>query len=86
MLPKAWAIARFLGAAVEDDGRRLVQQDNATFVLLSGETGRPEVRFTTERDASMDRQDIELMGLDHPIMVSYMARFRSLPTAGLASG
>ena len=74
-------IARFLGAAVEEDGKRLVQQDNTTFVLTNKETGQPEMQFTTERDASMDRQDIELLGLDHPLMVSYMTRFRNLPTA-----
>jgi len=72
-------IARFLGAAVEEDGKHLVQQDNTTFVLTNEETGQPEARFTTERDKSMDRQDIELLGLDHPVLVAYMTRYRNLP-------
>lgn len=76
-------IARFLGVAVEEDGKRLVPQDSTTFVLTNGETGQPEVRFTTERDVSMDRQDIELLGLDHPLMVSYLTRFRNLPTSDI---
>ena len=72
-------VARFLGAAVEEDGKRFVQQDNKTFVLSDAKTGQPESRFTTERDASMDRKDVELLGLDHPLVVSYMTRFRNLP-------
>jgi superfamily II DNA or RNA helicase len=73
-------IARFLAAAVQEDGKRLEQQGDSTFVVFGPDSTQPEVRFTTKRDASIDRQDIELLGLDHPLLVSYMTQFRNLPT------
>jgi superfamily II DNA or RNA helicase len=68
----------FLQGAVREDGKRIDESDGLLAVLAEG-SDRPEVRFTTNRDQSLTRSDVELLGLDHPLFASYMTRFRSLP-------
>ena len=71
-------LARFLRAAIQEDGKRIAESEGVLAVLADG-SDRPEVRFTTDRDQSLTRSDVELLGLDHPLVASYMTRFRSLP-------
>jgi len=72
-------LVRFLRTAVEEDGQQLQPiEDDVLTITADGET-RPALRFTMERDASLQREDVELMGLDHPLVVSYMQRYRDLP-------
>jgi hypothetical protein len=73
-------IVRFLRAALEEDGKRLVESEDGLLAVTDGENSRPEVRLTTVRDQSLTRSDVELLGLDHPLVVEYMARYRGLPT------
>ena len=40
--------------------------------------GQADLHFTIDRDASQEREDLELMGLDHPLVVSYLHRYRDL--------
>jgi len=47
-------------------------------VLAEG-SDRPEIRFTTNREQSLTRSDVELLGLDHPLLAAYMTRYRNLP-------
>jgi len=72
-------IVAFMRSAVEEDGKQFVQQDDTTYTVTTAGNGQPEVCFTTERDLSMQRQDLSLLGLDHPLLVSYMTRYRNLP-------
>lgn len=72
-------IVRFLRAALEEDGKRLVESGDGLLAVTDGESDRPEVRLATVRDQSLARSDVELLGLDHPLVVEYMARYRGLP-------
>jgi superfamily II DNA or RNA helicase len=76
-------IVAFLKAAVEEDGKQLAQRDDATFAVTNAGSVEPEVRFSTERDASIERKDVDLLGLDHPLLMSYMNRYRSLPSTDI---
>ncbi len=69
----------FLRSALEEDGKQLVEESKTTYAVTVPGNGQPEVRFTTERDVSIQRQDLNLLGLDHPLLVSYMNRYRNLP-------
>ena len=71
-------LVRFLRAGVEEDGKRLTEDAEGRLVVTSEGTNQPEIRFTTARDQSLTRTDVELLGLDHPIIVSYMNRYRNL--------
>lgn len=71
-------IIHFLRTAVEDDGRQLKEVDSEMLTVTGDGNGNPDIHFTTDRDVSLEREDLELMGLDHPLVVSYMNRYRDL--------
>jgi len=71
-------IVRFVRTAAEDEGKSFRPETNGVFVVATPDNGEP-LRFTTDRDASIDSENIDLLGLDHPTVVQYMQRFRGLP-------
>ncbi|WP_295391546.1 DEAD/DEAH box helicase [uncultured Thiodictyon sp.] len=71
-------LVRFLSAAVLDRGHRLVKVDDETYDLVKA-GGTHRVRFTLNRDLATDRDDLELMGLDHPLVQEELGRWRSQP-------
>lgn len=72
-------IVRFLRAASAEDGNTLTAMGDGLFVVTDGDNGQTPVRLTTSREQSLARSDVELLGLDHPLVVEYMARYRALP-------
>lgn len=72
-------IVHFVRTAVEEDGQQVSQPEAEVLAIAGDGNGKPEVRLTTERDESLEREDVELIGLDHPLVVSYMDRYRNLP-------
>lgn len=72
-------IVGFLRAALEEDGKSLVDAESGLLAVRGGDSGQKEVLLTTAREESLARSDVELLGLDHPLVVEYMARFRALP-------
>ncbi len=72
-------IVRFLRAAVEEDGNSLVEAGDGMLVVTNGGSGQPEARLTTSREQSLARSDVDLLGLDHPLVVDYMTRHRAVP-------
>jgi len=73
-------LVRFLRTAVEEDGQQLRPIDGDVLTITTTGDTRSALCFTTERDTSLQREDVELMGLDHPLVVSYMQRYRDLPS------
>jgi hypothetical protein len=73
------AIVRFVRTAIEEDGQQLRQVDDDVLTVTADGSNRPPILFTTEREESLRREDVELMGLDHPLVVSYLNRYRDLP-------
>ncbi len=71
-------IVRFVRTAAEDEGKSFRPETNGVFVVATPDNGEP-LRFTTDRDASIDSEYIDLLGLDHPIVVQYMQQYRGLP-------
>ena len=71
-------IIHFLRSAVEQDGKQLKEVDSELLAVTSTGNGHPDIHFTTDRDVSLEREDLELMGLDHPLVVSYISRYRDL--------
>lgn len=71
-------IVRFIRAAAEDEGNSFQPDDNGMFVASTPKDGKPR-RFTTDRNASIESENLDLLGLDHPAVVDYMQRFRNLP-------
>jgi hypothetical protein len=75
-------LVRFLSAAVVDRQQKLVKLDDATYDLVTAE-GTRRARFTLNREAATSRDDLQLMGLDHPLVQEELGRWRSLPPADI---
>ncbi len=71
-------IVHFVRTAVEEDGKRFRHEDDGIFVVAS-ETGQVERRFSSDRDAAIDVENVELLGLDHSTVVDYMQQYRETP-------
>ncbi len=71
-------IVKFLSAALLERQQKLVKIDEQTYDLIA-EDGHPQVRFTLNRNAATAQDELELLGLDHPIIQSELTRWRSLP-------
>ena len=71
-------LVRFLSAAVADRQQKLVKVDDATYDLVTSE-GTCRARFTLSRDAATNHDELQLMGLDHPVVQDELARWRSVP-------
>ena len=70
-------IVRFLGAALAEQGQSLRRLDGTTFALVSGDVTE-EARFTTDREQARAQEDLELIGLDHPLLVAALRRWQRL--------
>lgn len=77
------ALVRFLRGAAELDKKRLTDAGDGDLVLADAGTGEPQRRLTTARDRSLSRPEVELLGLDHPLLAGYLSEHRGLPPQGL---
>ena len=71
-------LVRFLSTAVSDRQQKLVKVDDATYDLVTVE-GTRRARFTVSREVATNQDDLQLMGLDHPLVQEELGRWRSLP-------
>lgn len=71
-------LMRFLSAAVVDRQQRLIKIDEETFDL-SRLDGANQTRFTLNRDTATNSDNVELLGLDHPLIQEELTRWRSIP-------
>lgn len=71
-------LVRFLSAAVADRQQKLVKVDDVTYDLVTAE-GKRRTRFTLNREAATSEDDLQLMGLDHPVVQDELSRWRSIP-------
>ena len=70
-------LVRFVDAAVHDAGERVVKVKDDVFELRRS-IGEGALRFTTKRDLARSDEGIDLLGIDHPIVVHELARWRSV--------
>jgi superfamily II DNA or RNA helicase len=71
-------LVRFFTAAVAEGHQRFVRIDHNNYELFSVD-GIRVARFTLSRDAATGDDDLELIGLDHPLVQEALGRWRSLP-------
>jgi hypothetical protein len=70
-------LVRFFAAASAQRGFRVERLDDVAWVVLDG-TDQPVVRFTTDRDVARERDDLDLLGLDHPRVQEELRVWRGL--------
>jgi len=71
-------LVQFLAAALTDRGWKLIKIDELTYDLISTD-GIRRKRFTLDRDTATASEDVDLMGLDHPLVQEELGRWRSVP-------
>ena len=70
-------LVRFMSAAVADRQQRLVKIDDETHDLMTVDGARI-ARFTSSRDTATSGDNVELMGLDHPLIQEELGRWRNV--------
>lgn len=71
-------LVHFLSAAVVDRQQRLTKIDDDTYDLVTFD-GAHRARFTLNRDTATSSDNVELMGLDHPLIQEELGRWRTVP-------
>ena len=71
-------LVRFLSAAIANRLQRLVKISDDTYNLEMSD-GTPRAKFTLNRDTATSNENIELLGIDHPLIQEELGRWRSLP-------
>ncbi|WP_437836901.1 DEAD/DEAH box helicase [Sorangium sp. So ce1153] len=78
-------VLEFLRASLAAEGRRVEAQDDGTYVV-NGAEQKAVCRFTLDREAARARPDLDLLGLDHPLVQEAIKRWQatSPETLGVA--
>jgi superfamily II DNA or RNA helicase len=71
-------IVRFVKTALEDEGGSFRPESDGVFVAAGAKDPQP-IRFTTDRDSSIQGENLDLVGLDHTLVTGYLQRYRDLP-------
>jgi len=72
------ALVRFITDAANAEGDTFASRGDKLFMWTSKDT-RTETRLTTDREFSMEQENVQLLGLDHPLVAAYLRRFREQP-------
>ena len=74
----------FLSMAIADRELHIIETNRQTFEIESLD-GAKRIKFTLDRDVATSSENIELIGLDHPIVQEELGRWRSIPPEELGA-
>ena len=72
------ALIRFIADAATAEGETFTGRGDKMFAWIDKDT-QTETLLTTERELSLQKENVQLLGLDHPIVSAYLRKFRELP-------
>ena len=70
-------LIRFLTLAAEAENQRMVQVGEDRYDLR-GQDGETAIRFTSNRAQAREHQDLDLLGLDHPVVNAALHRWAEI--------
>ncbi len=70
-------LIQFVTDASSAEGDTFTSRGDKMFRWV-GKDGESEVLLTTERGLSLSRENVQLLGLDHPIAAAYLRKFREV--------
>jgi hypothetical protein len=70
-------LIQFVADASSCEGDTFTSRGDKMFGWV-GKDAESEVLLTTERELSLSRENVQLLGLDHPIVSAYLKKFREL--------
>lgn len=72
-------LRHFVATAVELEGQRITEEGAGEFSLYLSDGIR--LRFTADRDRAIAHEQLQLLGLEHPVVRSFLERWGALPHA-----
>ena len=72
------ALLRFIADAASAEDKTFTGRGDKLFAWIDKGT-RTETLLTTERELSLQKGNVQLLGLDHPLIATYLRKFRELP-------
>jgi superfamily II DNA or RNA helicase len=72
------ALVRFISDAASAEDETFTSRGDKLFAWID-RSARTETFLTTERELSLQKENVQLLGLDHPLVASYLRKFRDLP-------
>lgn len=72
------ALVRFISDAANAEGQIFNARGDNLFAWIDKNT-QTESLLTTQRELSMQKENIQLLGIDHPLVAAYLRKFRELP-------
>ncbi len=70
-------LIQFVTDASSAEGDTFTSRGDKMFGWV-GKDGESEALLTTQRELSLSRENVQLLGLDHPIVAAYLRKFREL--------
>jgi hypothetical protein len=74
----AGALARFLADAASAEGETFSSRGENLFAWFNKDS-QTETLLTTQRELSLQKENLQLLGLDHPLVAAHLRKFRDLP-------
>jgi hypothetical protein len=71
------ALIRFIADAATAESETFTGRGAKMFAWINKDT-QNEILLTTERELSLQKESVQLLGLDHPIVAAYLKKFREL--------
>ena len=72
------ALVQFVADAANTEGETFTSRGDKSFAWIDKHTGA-EILLTTDRELSLQKESVQLLGLDHPLVVAHLKQFRELP-------
>ncbi len=71
-------ITTFLQRSVQDNGGQFIQENDGRYAV-SIDQGKSFTQFTINREEVLESDNVDLIGLDHPLISEYVSYYRDLP-------
>ncbi len=72
------ALVRFVTDAASAETDTFTGRGDKIFAWIDGDT-KNETVLTTDRELSLQKEKVQLLGLDHPIVTTYLRKYRDFP-------
>lgn len=76
------ALARFLSDVASAEGTAFTSRGDKLFAWVDPES-KADTLLTTDRELSLARENVQLLGLDHPLVAASLKKYRDLPAENL---
>ena len=73
------ALVRFIAEAANAEDETFTSRGDRLIRMDRQKHSHVETLLTTQRELSLQKENVQLLGLDHPLVASYLKKYRELP-------